>query len=122
MGIMGVLRRLGPYVGVAALFGAMLPFASPAAAASAQADPCGPGSNPIVCENSKPGVPSYEWDIDRIGDPSIQGFATDMSVDLGNTIGFKIDTDAADYNIQIYRLGWYGSDGARLIDTITPLA
>ncbi|XIE77597.1 hypothetical protein AB6O49_03625 [Streptomyces sp. SBR177] len=29
--------------------------------ASALADPCGTGSNPIVCENSKPGTPMSDW-------------------------------------------------------------
>ena len=85
-------------------------------------DLCAPGSNPIVCENSKPGTPSSEWDIGRNGDLSIQGYATDMSVNVGGSIGFKVDTDASDYAILIYRMGWYAGDGARLIDTVTPSA
>ncbi len=98
-----------------------LPVVTFAGAADA-ADPCGPGSNRIVCENSKPGNPYSEWDITGSGDESIQGFATDMSVDAGETIGFKVDTDATEYEILIYRTGWYGGDGARLVATVDPSA
>jgi hypothetical protein len=73
-----------------------------------------------VCENSKPGTSPTIWDINNNGDESIQGFATDMSTVAGSTIDFKIDTDASEYRIEIYRMGWYGGDGARLIDTILP--
>lgn len=83
---------------------------------------CGPDSNPIACENSKPGSPWQEWEIEGAGDDSIQGFATDISVNVGERIDFKIDTDASDYNITIYRTGWYQGLGAREIDTVTPSA
>ncbi len=108
---------------VTALVGATLPFAPQALVAPAvAADLCGPGSNPIVCENSKPGTPPSIWDINNNGDPSIQGFATDMSVEVGGTIDFKIDTTASSYRIEIYRMGWYGGNGARLVATIDPSA
>ena len=54
--------------------------------------------------------------------PSIQGFATDISVDQGQTVDFKIDTDSTDYRIDIYRLGYYGGLGARKVATIQPTA
>ncbi|MCH4822772.1 Ig-like domain-containing protein, partial [Gramella lutea] len=69
--------------------------------------------NSIVSENALPGNPSSEWDIDGAGDLSIQGFATDMSYNVGETARFKIDTDANDYDIKIYRLGYYQGNGAR---------
>ncbi len=56
------------------------------------------------------------------GSTNIQGFATDISVNHGQTISFKIDTDASSYRIDIYRLGYYGGNGARLITTILPTA
>lgn len=83
---------------------------------------CQPEDNPVVCENSKPGSPWTEWDIDGAGDDSIQGFATDISVNVGSPIDFKIDTDAEDYSIDIYRTGWYQGLGARKIATVTPSA
>src|SRR5690606_10626958 len=58
--------------------------------------------------------------IEGAGDDDIQGYATDISVDAGQSIDFKIDTDATDYSITIYRTGWYQGDGAREIDTVVP--
>lgn len=85
-------------------------------------DPCAQPTNPIVCENSKPGTPMSQWDVQGTGDPTIQGFATSMSVNVGQTITFKIKTDATSYHIDILRLGYYQGDGARLITTIQPSA
>jgi hypothetical protein len=82
----------------------------------AKAQSCG---NPISCENALPG--NTGWDPGLGGsDPSIQGFATDISVNVGQTIVFKINTNASSYHIDIYRLGYYGGDGARKITTINP--
>ncbi|MEI9808723.1 MAG: hypothetical protein WDO16_13165 [Bacteroidota bacterium] len=47
--------------------------------------------------------------------PSIQGFATDISANKGQTVHFKIKTDASDYTIEIYRIGYYNGDGARKV-------
>ena len=79
-------------------------------------------TNSIAVENQKAGNPPVEWDVSGIGDPSIQGFATDISVNHGETISFKIQTNAAAYRIDIYRLGYYGGLGARKVATITPSA
>ena len=37
--------------------------------------------NRIVEENKLPGAPSTEWDVNGWGDPSIQGFGHDISID-----------------------------------------
>ena len=78
--------------------------------------------NPIVVENCQPGNPASEWDVSGVGDPSIQGFATNISVNRGGTIGFKVDTDASNYRLDIYRLGYYGGLGARKVATVLPSA
>ena len=90
--------------------------------APASADPCGSGGNQITCENSKPGTPSSVWDIDGSGDGTIQGFSTDISVNVGGRVSFKIDTNARNYSIDIYRTGWYQGLGARKIASVTPSA
>jgi hypothetical protein len=77
-------------------------------------------SNPIVVENAKPGNPPSQWDISGSGDSSIQGFATDISVNRGGTIRFKIKTNASSYRLDIYRLGYYNGLGARLVATVSP--
>src|SRR5215470_10341051 len=87
------------------------------------AGPCGPPVvNPVACENTNPGTPQSVWDISGSGDPSIQGFATDISVNKGDTIAFKINTPASAYTITIYRMGYYQGNGARQIATVTPSA
>jgi hypothetical protein len=83
---------------------------------------CGPTINPIVCENQKAGDPESLWDVSGAGDSTIQGFAADFSAIPGQTVRFKIDTDASDYTIDIYRLGYYNGNGARRIASIEPSA
>jgi hypothetical protein len=77
-------------------------------------DPCATPANEIVAENCLTGAPLSEWDITRAGTGAVQGFATDISVDQGGTVGFKIDANAS-YALDIYRLGYYGGVGARRV-------
>ena len=77
-------------------------------------------ANDIVRENQLPGDPPTEWDINGWGDPTIQGFGHDISINRGETIFFKIKTDSTDYRIDIYRMGYYGGMGARRVDTVKP--
>lgn len=84
---------------------------------------CSSPANAIERENCLPGTPSSQWDINAAGDPTIQGFGTDISVNVGGTIFFKISTPATRYHFDIYRLGYYGGNGARLIaQGLTPSA
>src|SRR5579875_3176632 len=76
-------------------------------------------TNPVACENELPG--NTGWEIaDGAGDLTIQGFATDISVDVGGTISFKVNTNASKYVLDIYRIGYYGGAGARLVATVNP--
>src|SRR5262245_38930024 len=100
---------------IAALLTAAAVAQSSGPGASAQ---CGP--NPIVCENQNTGAPASEWDVFGSGDATIQGFATDISVNRGQTVHFKVKTTASTYQIGIYRLGYYNGMGARRIATIAP--
>ncbi|MGZ3636312.1 MAG: N,N-dimethylformamidase beta subunit family domain-containing protein, partial [Ktedonobacterales bacterium] len=50
------------------------------------------------------------------------GFSTDISVNVGGTISFKIKTTSKNYTISIYRIGYYQGTGARLTTTISPSA
>ncbi len=74
--------------------------------------------NKIALENMKQGNSIDEWGISGDGDANIQGFATEISTNVGGTVDFKIATDSTHYRIDIYRLGYYGGDGARLVDSI----
>ena len=74
--------------------------------------------NAVVLENEKPGNPESEWGLPNGASSSIQGFTTDISTDVGGTVQFKVDTDATQYRLDIYRLGYYDGDGARLVASI----
>ncbi|WP_457187319.1 DUF4082 domain-containing protein [Nocardioides sp. P5_E3] len=115
--------RLLAIVLVAALNALLGPVGLGGPAPANAADPCAPGGNKIACENSKPGTDPAIWDnVSGAGDDSIQGFSTDISVNVGQRIDFKIDTDASAYTIDIFRTGWYQGLGARKITAITPSA
>lgn len=76
-------------------------------------------SNAIVAENLLAGNPQSEWDVSGAGDSTLQGYATAMSVNVGQTVQFKVtDTALAAYHIDIYRMGYYGGLGARKEATI----
>src|ERR1043166_1160649 len=78
--------------------------------------------NPIVLENEKPGTPQSTWaihgSIANQGDSQIEGFATQISTNAGQSVSFKIDTASSGYTLDIYRLGYYGGNGARLITSM----
>src|ERR1700704_2669211 len=68
---------------------------------------CSAPKNAIEAENCLPGSPPSQWYVQGTGSPNIQGFATDISVDAGQTVFFKISTNAILWRIDIYRLGYY---------------
>lgn len=79
--------------------------------------------NPIPCENQLQGTSPSVWDTPNgdAGSPSLQGFATDISVNVGQTIAFKINSsNITSYSIDIYRMGWYQGNGARKVASISP--
>ncbi|MGH8610627.1 MAG: N,N-dimethylformamidase beta subunit family domain-containing protein, partial [Gammaproteobacteria bacterium] len=88
---------------------------------------CAAPANPIEAENCQVGNPSSEWDISGAGSSSIQGFATQISVNRGalpapETVFFKVKTNpnTTNYRLDIYRLGYYGGMGARKVATVPP--
>ncbi len=98
----------------------MLATSSPALAVT---DECASAPNPIVCENALPGDPPSDWEVEGIGSSTIQGYGTSMSVNVGETESFKISTPSTKYHIDILRLGYYGGDGARMVQAgIKPTA
>ena len=84
-------------------------FVASSATVAHAADPCAtPVTNPIACENTKPGSPPSEWQPDS-QDETIVGFATKYSVSAGETQTFKVKTNAP-YTVDVYRLGYYGGE------------
>ena len=103
------------------VFGTSSVISAPPAAA---AGPCGPPvTSVIACENAQPGDPPSDWQVSGAGDSTIQGFATAMSVNVGETESFKIRTPAAAYHIDILRVGYYQGNGARkIVSNMAPTA
>src|SRR5262250_1732357 len=114
------MQRSKPAIALRSAF--ILLLVAAGARPAAAAPPCDVPVNAIVAENCLAGNPPSEWDVTGEGDQSIQGFATDISVNAGETISFKIDTDATNYRLDIYRLGYYGGFGARLVAVVQPSA
>jgi hypothetical protein len=77
--------------------------ASVATAALAANDPCQTTPvNAVACENSKVGTPDTVWDVSGAGDTALAGFATDISVNVGQTVHFKVKSTGA-YRLDLYR-------------------
>jgi hypothetical protein len=91
-----------------------------ATAASCDLDPASAVPNAISAENALPGT-TDDWEPLFL-DNAIEGFATQWSVNAGETVDFKISTAANAYAIKIYRIGYYGGVGARRVAQITPSA
>lgn len=77
--------------------------------------------NPIVAENALPGSP--DWPITRLQNTKdgLEGFASETSVAAGDALTFYINTPAQTFDLLIYRTGYYGGAGARLIEEVRGL-
>jgi hypothetical protein len=69
-------------------------------------------TNAIVRENQQRGDPG--WFL-RPTTTGISGYATATSVAAGGSLGIAVTTTDPTYTIDVYRIGWYGGAGARLM-------
>ncbi|GAA1505802.1 hypothetical protein GCM10009677_42750 [Sphaerisporangium rubeum] len=106
-------RQRSAIVAAALTLSALL--VTPAAPASALG-PCDAGGNKITCENTLEGNPPSEWDTNPHG--TVEGYADQMSVNLGQTVNFKIRSSALSLQVDIYRMGYYQGNGARKVITV----
>ena len=81
-------------------------------------------ANPIVLENQRPGAANVLTNLlSRYNSATIAGYADTTSVNLGKRISFKVSTSQpGPYTIDVYRLGYYGGSGARLVASSGVLA
>jgi hypothetical protein len=86
-----------------------------------------PKSNPIVTENQREG--SRDWQLTRVRtgrqesvrSTMIEGYCSRQSVRAGESLDFMVSTKpAASFIIEIFRSGYYGGRGARLMTTLGP--
>src|SRR5204862_934738 len=81
---------------------------------------CAAPRNTIEAENCLPGTPPSQWYVPGTGSTTIQGFTTDISVNAGETVLFKVSAAVPLYRIDIYRMGYYGGQGGRYITSVSP--
>lgn len=86
------------------------------------------GPNPIEQENAREGA--TDWQLTRIRldrvdgcrSPAIEGYCSKQSVAAGDKLRIMVSTDPAEkYRLEIFRMGYYGGRGARLMRTLEPL-
>src|SRR6516162_7306518 len=71
-------------------------------------------ANPVQRENSRPGTPG--WEIPASAGTVITGYASETSVAPGQSFHLHVAAPPGSrYRVLVYRLGWYGGVGARLI-------
>jgi hypothetical protein len=71
-------------------------------------------ANPVQRENSRPGTPG--WEIPASAGTVITGYASETSVTPGQSLHLHVAAPPGSrYRVLVYRLGWYGGVGGRLI-------
>jgi hypothetical protein len=98
-----------------------------AGVASAAGPWTGAGSGVIAAENAREGT--TDWLLTKTGvDPAtkyrcpwIEGFASRTSVRAGQSIQFFVSTNPASrFRMDIFRMGYYGGRGGRLMQQLGP--
>ncbi len=76
-------------------------------------------ANPIATENALPGTTAWEPHFQGLANAdqhALEGYASEVSVQPGDTVHLHVSTNpVARYRVEVYRLGWYGGTGGRLV-------
>ena len=79
-------------------------------------------ANPISTENALPGTTAWEPHSQGLANAdqhALEGYASEVSVQPGETVHLHVSTNpVARYRVEVYRLGWYGGTGGRLVGCI----
>jgi hypothetical protein len=93
------------------------------------ADPQATGPNVIQQENAREGATDWQLTRTRVDKPdgcrclAIEGYCSRQSVAAGEKLQIMVSTQpASKFQIEIFRTGYYGGRGARLVQKIGPLA
>lgn len=77
-------------------------------------------TNPIYLENQQPGTTN--WKITNQANNEIAGYAAADSVNKGGSLPIKVSlAQAGQFTVDVYRLGYYGGQGGRLMVSSGPL-
>ncbi len=87
-----------------------------------------PGTHPIREENARPGATDWQLTRVRLDERAgfrasdIEGYCSRQSVAAGETLDVFVSTRReGEFTLEIFRTGYYGGRGARLMKTIGPL-
>jgi hypothetical protein len=91
-------------------------LAGVAAIAAAAALAGGASPNAIQTENARAGTEPATWLQPAVPPTSIEGWSSELSVLPGEQVHLHVSTkEGVRYRVEVYRLGWYGGLGARLL-------
>ena len=94
-----------------------------ASALSFAAIPAVGADNPVVTENQKPGTSA--WQLARTADDvngQVKGYADTTSVLQGGSFNLYVSVNPAQtFTVDVYRIGYYGGLGGRLLLHAGPL-
>jgi len=83
--------------------------------------------NPVREENKRLGTRTWQLERPRLDvgaryrGSGIEGYASSPSVKAGETVRFHVSTrPAVSWTLEVYRMGWYGGDGGRLLAKLGP--
>lgn len=76
-------------------------------------------SNLIELENLKTGTTNWQISTTVTLAREIEGYANLCSVNRGGTLLIAVNTVGTKFKAETFRIGWYGGDGGRLVDTQT---
>ncbi len=92
------------------------------------AEPAARQAGLIAAENAKPGATDWQltrvrMDADGFRAPAIEGYCSRQSVEAGDVLQVMVSTDpACEFEVEIFRMGYYGGRGARLMTRLGPFS
>jgi hypothetical protein len=101
------------------------PPAFPAAVAYAPDIPCTYNRYTIAAENARPGKSAVATHpVATSGTEQVEGFADRVSATCGQvvTLRVRVNDGSSSWQAQLFRMGYYGGTGARLVTTFVPYA
>ena len=74
------------------------------------------GADPSLIQEENVWAGTGLWRLPQAPGRSIEGYASQVSVTAGDELELHVQTDpVAPYRVEVFRLGWYGGAGGRLL-------
>ena len=70
-------------------------------------------ASPVALENARPGT--SDWVLTDPADHEVEGYASATSIQRGDVLRLYIHSTDPSVTVAVYRMGWYGGTGARLV-------